>query len=172
MLLADRFKSVVANELHAHRAELIKSYAERMNKQNVAVTVSDATVINEDYINGFDAVLCDVPCSGTGVLKDNPDIKLNRAENDIASLTELQYKILSTVSNYLTVGGCLTYSTCSVLPEENDGVIKRFIKNNPNFEIVSVSSPLNGLKTKYGTQFLPHLSSGAGFYFSVLKRKE
>ncbi len=172
VLLASKYKKVVANELHKHRAKLISSYAERMGKTNVEVVVSDATVLSDKYLNEFSAVLCDAPCSGTGVIKDNPDIKLNRTENSIKELTDLQYKILSNVSNYLKVNGRIVYSTCSILREENDLVVKKFLENHPNFTVLDIPSKLKGVKTEFGTQFMPHLSQGAGFYLSVLERKK
>ncbi|MBR6737659.1 MAG: hypothetical protein IKL82_04760 [Clostridia bacterium] len=171
VLLADRFTSVTANELHPHRADLIRSYAERMGKLNVKVVTGDASKFNPVYENAFSAVLCDVPCSGTGVIKDNPDIKLNRTENATSELTKLQLSILTNVSKYLKSGGTLVYSTCSVLPEENDGVIKAFLENNDGYSVKEFLSPLTGVKTAYGTQFLPHISMGAGFYVCALTRK-
>ncbi len=170
VLLADKFKSVTANELHAHRVELIKSYASRMNKQNITAVNGDATVYNDNYANKYDAVLCDVPCSGTGVIKDNPDIKLNRTEKSITELNETQLKLLENLKNYVKKGGNLYYSTCSVLREENDKIIKKFLENNKDFVEEKTTCILNGISLEYGTQFLPNISLGAGFYFCKLKR--
>lgn len=90
--LADKFNSVVAEEVYPHRVELIKSYASRMKKYNVSAVLGDGTVINPDFINSFDCVLADVPCSGYGVVKDNPDIKLHRTEENIFELNKTQAK--------------------------------------------------------------------------------
>ena len=169
--LADKFTSVTATELHEHRVSLINSYKSRMNKENVTAMQSDATVFNPSFEKKFDAVLCDVPCSGTGVVKDNPDIKLNRQEENIKELTKIQLKILLNSSKYVKKGGCLYYSTCSVIQEENSKVVKEFLKQNPNFTYEETTSKLHHLKLGVGLQFLPNISMGAGFYFAKLKKK-
>ncbi len=168
--LSDKFNSVDACDIHEHRVELISSYKERMNKQNIKTHLLDACIYKQEFDSKYDCVLCDAPCSGSGVIKDNPDIKLNRKEKDLSSLIELQKKILNNVHKYVKVGGVLCYSTCSVLQDENERQIANFLKTHNNFEIVKCDSSLNGLKLDYGIQFLPSLSSGAGFYFTKLKR--
>lgn len=168
--LSSTFNSVTACDIHEHRVELIKSYAKRMGKDNITALCLDATVFNPNFKEGFDAVLCDAPCSGTGVMKDNPDIKLNRTVGSIFNLTALQLKILTNVSSYVKVGGELVYSTCSVLKEENDLVIENFLKSNKNFAVEKSACDLPHLKTNYGMQFLPQISQGAGFYICKLKR--
>ncbi len=170
VLLSNSYERVTACDIHEHRVELIKSYAVRMGANNVFAEVKDATVFDSAFENAFDSVLSDVPCSGTGVIKQNPDIKLNRTDNAIFELSKLQLQILNNVCRYVKSGGELIYSTCSVLSEENDGVIEKFLKENNNFEAVKCNSELPHLNTKFGLQFLPHLSLGAGFYACKLKR--
>ncbi len=170
VLLSSIYDSVTACDIHEHRVNLIKSYATRMNKDNITAIVKDASVFNAEFENNFDTVLADVPCSGTGVIKQNPDIKLNRTGESIKALTDLQFKILNNVSKYVKVGGELIYSTCSVLSEENDGVIEKFIEQNGEFEVQKIDCKLNGMSTKFGMQFLPNLSMGAGFYVCKLKK--
>ena len=152
--------------------ELIKSYKERMNRNNVFESVKDAKEYDEKLKKYFDAVLCDAPCSGLGVVNDNPDIKLNRTEEDVYSLIREQREILNTVKNYVKVGGYLYYSTCSVLKIENDKTVEAFLENNKNFEVEEIESKLNGEKTEYGIQFLPDISGGLGFFVAKLKRKK
>lgn len=168
--LADKFNNVTACDVHEHRVQLINSYKSRMNKKNIQTYLLDSTEYKEEFNSYFDCVLCDAPCSGSGVIKDNPDIKLNRKKEDILSLTNLQKQILENVSKYVKVGGVLCYSTCSILQDENERQISNFLKNNSNFEVVKSKSLLKGLNLDYGIQFLPNLSSGAGFYFVKLKR--
>ena len=88
----------------------------------------------------------------------------------VSDLTLTQYNILQTNAKYVKKGGYLCYSTCSLLREENDGVISKFLKENTNFNEVKVESPLPNIKLNYGLQFLPNVSLGAGFYFVKLKR--
>lgn len=168
--LAEYFNSVTACDVHEHRVSLINSYASRMNKNNVTAMLLDATEFNSEFSNKFDYVLCDAPCSGYGVIKDNPDIKLNRTEDSIDELSSLQLKILNNASKYVKKGGYLCYSTCSIFRQENDEVIKKFLQNNSEFECEITKSPLPNLTFDYGNAFLPHLSLGAGFYFAKLKR--
>ena len=169
--LAEKCKKVVACELHPHRKELIDDYVRRMGAKNVFAEVGDATVFSPSFEGAFDGVLCDCPCSGTGVINENPDILLNRKEEDIASLTATQLAILDNCSRYVKQGGRLYYSTCSVLPEENDSVAYAFAAAHPEFVLEIPSSPLAHKKTKYGLQFLPHISLGAGFFVTAFKRK-
>lgn len=169
--LSDKFASVTSFELHSHRVELIEEYASRMHKRNVTAVVKDSTVYDEEYDSKFDAVLCDCPCSGSGVLKDNPDIKLHRKSEDIRSLTQTQSKILSTCSRYVKRGGELYYSTCSILKSENERVVLEFLKNNADFEAVDLDSRLPHEKSIVGITFLPDRSFGAGFFVCKMRRK-
>ncbi|MGN1372447.1 MAG: transcription antitermination factor NusB [Candidatus Coproplasma sp.] len=168
--LALKCQSVTSCELHPHRVKLIEEYFERMGVKNAVAMQADSSIFNPGFENAFDAVLCDVPCSGTGVINENPDIKLNRKEGDIPALSAIQLKILTNCSRYVKSGGMLYYSTCSILPEENDSVAVNFLKDNPHFTLAIPSSPLDHRTTKYGLQFLPHISLGAGFYLTAFKK--
>lgn len=170
VLLAKKCKNVTSCELHAHRVELINSYAQRMGAENVTAIQADSAVFNPDFENKFDTVLCDVPCSGTGVINENPDVKLFRKEEDIESLTKTQLAILENCSRYVKPGGLLFYSTCSVLPEENDSAVCNFLRLHPEYALNKPVSPLEHRETKYGLQFLPHISLGAGFYLTAFKK--
>lgn len=170
VLLSEKCKSVTACEIYPHRAELINDYAARMGAENIAVRVADSSIFLPEYEEAFDAVLCDAPCSGTGVINENPDIKLFRKEEDIAELAKIQLEILLNCARYVKKGGKLYYSTCSVLPEENDSTVYAFLNGNKNFTLEIPSSPLGGKRTGYGLQFLPHLSLGAGFFVTSFVR--
>ena len=171
VLLSQKCRRVTAFELHAHRAELIKQYAARMGAENIDIVCRDSSVYDERYAEKFDAVLVDAPCSGFGVVSDNPDIKFFRKEEDLAAIEKAQLSILSACAKYVKRGGHLYYSTCSVLGEENDGTVARFLGVNPGFSPERTESPLAHRDTEYGMQFLPHLSMGAGFYVCKLKRR-
>lgn len=171
VLLAKKCKQVVSCELHGHRVELINSYAQRMGAKNVTAIQADSSLFNPDYAESFDAVLVDAPCSGTGVINENPDIKLFRKESDIAELSGLQLNILNNCAKYVKSGGALYYSTCSILPEENDSVVHAFLAANCEYVLDIPNSPLPHVTTKYGLQFLPHISLGAGFYLTKFTKK-
>ncbi len=171
ILLSKKFKNVLSCELHPHRVELIRAYAGRMGANNVTAVCGDSSVYNPLYAEKFDAVLVDAPCSGTGVINENPDIKYFRKESDIEELAALQLKILNNCARYVKSGGSLYYSTCSVLPEENDSVVHGFLEANENFTLNVPRSPLPHVRVKAGLRFLPHISLGAGFFVTGFIKK-
>lgn len=168
--LSSKFDSVISWDVHEHRVGLITAYKERMGVKNISEEQKDAKIFDESLVAQFDAVLVDAPCSGLGVVNDNPDIKLNREENAIKELVLEQEKILNTVKNYVKKGGYLYYSTCSVLEEENYLQMEKFVKENPEFTPCKIDSKLDGEIKNIGIQYLPDVSRGLGFYFAKLKR--
>ncbi len=171
VLLAKKCKEVISFELHGHRVELIKQYVARMGADNVTAFQKDSSVFDGEYEEKFDGVLCDAPCSGYGTVSENPDIKLFRKKEDFFELQKTQGKILSTVARYVKKGGSLYYSTCSLFECENDGVVGKFLQENPAYCVEEIDSPLPHNKKKYGLQFLPDTAYGAGFYVAKLIRK-
>ncbi len=171
VLLSKKCAHITACELHAHRTELIESYISRMGVKNVTAQTRDSTVFEPAFAGRFDGVLCDAPCSGTGVINENPDIKLFRRESDIGELVKIQLAILENCSRYVKDGGRLYYSTCSVLPEENDSVAYDFLRLHPEYALNIPASPLAHRKTKFGLQFLPNISLGAGFFVTSFVKK-
>ena len=169
VLLSQKCKHVTAFELHEHRAQLICAYAERMGAE-IKVVCRDSSVHEEKYDAAFDAVLVDAPCSGYGVIGENPDIKFFRKEESLAQLTKTQRAILAACAPYVRAGGALYYSTCSLFEEENDGTVGAFLAERPQFAAQELSCPLAHEHTKFGLQFLPHVSLGAGFYVCKLKK--
>ena len=162
--------NVLSADIHPHRVELVKDYAFRMGRTNITTIVCDSTEYRKEYEKSFSAVLCDAPCSGFGVVNDDPDIKLNRTESDIYTLCDLQLKILENVCNYVKVGGYLYYSTCSLFKRENIDIVNAFLSKHDNFEIIPVNSPLPHTDICGTNQFLPDISGGNGFYLAKLKR--
>ncbi len=171
VLLADKCEQITSFELHPHRVDLITQYKKRMQITNVTELQKDSAVFDEQYAQQFDGVLCDVPCSGYGTVTENPDIKLFRKQEDFSALRKMQLDILSTCKNYVKKGGALYYSTCSLFAYENDDIIETFLKNNPDFTVENLSSPLPHDKKKFGLQFLPDISYGVGFYVCKMIRK-
>ena len=108
---------ITACDIHPHRVALIDSYAKRM-QVSVNTCVADSTVFDPSKEGKFDLVLCDVPCSGFGVLDNHPDIKIFRENKDISELMKLQRAILYNCSRYVAEGGTLVYSTCTVFDNE------------------------------------------------------
>lgn len=149
--------SVIAWDIYDHKTELIKNACKRLGIECVRAEVYDATILNPTYIDKADRVLCDVPCSGWGIIRRKPDIKLSHTELD--ELYEIQKKILVNGSKYVKHGGALVYSTCTINKEENENTIKAFLENNIEFE-----------KT-YEKTYYPHKDNSDGFYICRLNRK-
>jgi len=127
---------IVAVDLTTGRLRLIEEACLRLNVKNVKVMKGDACrplPIPENQ--RFDRILADVPCSGFGTLRRNPDLKWRKGEEDIRRLSLIQTSILSNLSQYLKKGGTLVYSTCTIFREENEDVIEAFLKNNPEFAL-------------------------------------
>ena len=126
---------VHAWDLHEHRVQLIKAAGKRLHLDNLRPAERDASVRREDLECQMDAVLVDAPCSGLGVMTDKPDLKYRVTDESIESLKVEQKKILDACSFYVKVGGLLVYSTCSILPEENEKQVEEFLLNHPEFKM-------------------------------------
>lgn len=166
---------VVALELHAHRAELLKRNFARMGILNSEIRVADATVPVREYQEAFDVVMVDAPCSALGLLYRKPDIKIFKQREDIAPLVMIQQAILETCAGYVKPGGTLIYSTCTINREENEKNIELFLKKHDEFEQDKLSPFLPGElkeRTEDGMlQMFPHIDSIDGFFVARLKRK-
>ncbi|MFT4711789.1 MAG: 16S rRNA (cytosine967-C5)-methyltransferase [Candidatus Azotimanducaceae bacterium] len=119
----------------------------------------------------FDRILLDAPCSATGIIRRHPDIKLLRRESDIDKLAATQAKLLNVAWDLLKVGGKLLYSTCSILPEENEDIVSAFCHSNTD-AIVDELSVSWGIQTTTGRQLLPTASSHDGFFYARLIKKD
>lgn len=126
---------IIAWDIYEHRINLIKQNAKRLNIDIIEAEVKDATIFDESYIEKFDKILLDVPCLGIGVIRRKPDIKWQKNKEDIDEITKIQIQILTNCSKYLKKGGELVYSTCSIMPKENQNIIEEFLKENKNFKI-------------------------------------
>ncbi|MCI8412206.1 MAG: 16S rRNA (cytosine(967)-C(5))-methyltransferase RsmB [Clostridia bacterium] len=126
---------IEAWDIYEHRTRLIEITAKRLGIDIIKTKVQDATIYNEELFEKYDKILLDVPCLGIGVLKRKPDIKWQKNKEDIEEIIKLQQEILNVCSKYLKKGGEIVYSTCSILKEENEDIIKRFLQKNSEFEI-------------------------------------
>ena len=123
----------------------------------------------------FDRILVDAPCSSTGVIRRHPDIKLLRRSTDISSFAALQEQILTAAFGMLAVGGRLVYSTCSVLPHENEEVVQRLLQSHPTARVAKLppasSLAPGALDKKVGIQLVPGSRAGTdGFYYACLEK--
>lgn len=169
---------IIAAELHAHRAELLRK---RVSAPNVQVVQADAITFQSD--SNFDRVLADVPCSGTGTLARNPEIKWRLKPEDLADLHQRQVAILRAALRQLTPGGRAVYSTCSLEREECEAVIEEVLRDASGYELIDCREELEGLRTAgelawsdidslVSGEFLrtiPGVHSCDGFFAAVLK---
>lgn len=167
---------VTACDIHPHRVSLIESYGKRM-QVDLRTVVNDATVFRKEWENAFDMVVCDVPCSGIGVVFSKPDIVLNRQEADLVALPQLQKKILSTAARYVRAGGLLCYSTCTLLREENEDVLETLLRQNRSFTAVppqgttaDALSTIGQTVSNTAIKLLPDMNGFDGFYIAALRK--
>jgi 16S rRNA (cytosine967-C5)-methyltransferase len=154
--------NVAAVELHPHRARLLRKLlsahdpTSKAGADNIFVVAGDAR--NLPFATKFDRVLADVPCSGTGTLSRNPEIKWRLKHEDLADLQERQFAIVRAAMAQVAAGGRLIYSTCSLEKEENEDVIERVQEEDSPFRLVDCKSELDRLQNE-GELIWPDLSS-------------
>ena len=166
---------VQAWDLHEHRVQLIAAQQKRLGLENIRPIQRDALKYREDLDTRMDVVLLDAPCSGLGVLAEKPDIKLRVTEESVEELTALQAKLLETVSRYVRPGGILVYSTCSLLKQENEEQIQKFLAEHPEFKAEKLPETIPERFRQHetlGLQLIPHRDGVEGFYLCRLRRKE
>ena len=151
---------ILSLDLHENKLNLIKNEAKTLGIDIISAEKQDATDPRMTCHSMTNHVICDVPCSGLGVISKKPDIRMKSSE-DIKKLPELQYKILEKSSGYLTCGGTLLYSTCTLNPAENQDITNRFLSSHPQFE------RKNGFpKTIFPTE------KNDGFFIDILVRNK
>jgi 16S rRNA (cytosine967-C5)-methyltransferase len=145
------------------------------------VQVHDAVALLDPFVNRFDRVLVDAPCTGTGTWRRRPDTKWRLNENTLAERVSQQHEVLKSASRYVRPGGYLAYVTCSLLPEENQDQTARFVAENDDFTILS-SLPAFADITRQ-TEIKPHSPDGMsvtlspaisdtdGFYFCLMQKR-
>ena len=166
---------VQAWDIHDHRVALIEAQARRLGLENIRPMIRDAAKRREDLYMSMDGVLLDAPCSGLGVLAEKPDIKLRVSEESLRELTDLQRTLLDTVCEYVKPGGTLVYSTCSILPEEDEQQIDAFLERHPEFEVQELPDTIPEKYRQYrknGLQLLTYRDGVEGFYLCRMKRKD
>ena len=157
-------------DIYEQRTNLIKNGADNLGINCIKPTVNDGTVFNEAFPKA-DRVLCDVPCSGLGIITKKPEIKYKNLD-EIKELIPVQKQILETSCGYVKSGGRLVYSTCSVNPNENRKVCDAFLKNHPEFRSVRVLPHIERAVDEgdYLT-LLPGKNNCDGFFIAVFERE-
>lgn len=166
---------VYAWDVHPHRVELIRAAGRRLRLDCLRPAVRDARAPYEDFELLMDAVLVDAPCSGLGVIADKMDIRYRLKDEQIDALAPLQAQILDNCAAFVKVGGLLVYSTCTILPEENQRQIAAFLQRHPQFEMVEDCAylPQSLRKRAQGgmVQLLRHRDGIEGFFIARMRRK-
>nr|WP_099476908.1 16S rRNA (cytosine(967)-C(5))-methyltransferase RsmB [Paenibacillus ihbetae] len=168
--------SIVANDIHSHKGKLIADQAARLGLDCIRTVTGDALELPARFEPAsFDRILLDAPCSGLGVIRRKPDLKWGKTEEDIREIAALQSKLLDSVSALLRPGGVLVYSTCTIEPQENEGVVTSFVNRHPEFALDETGSLSrlkdNALVRGGGIQILPQHYHSDGFYIARLRRR-
>lgn len=127
---------VEARDLTDSKCDIIRENVARMALQNISVKKQDATELDDAAVDSADVLICDLPCSGLGIIGRKPDIRYRIQPEDIVSLAQLQQDILSTVCGYVKKGGKLIYSTCTISKDENQNQVQQFVAEHPEFNII------------------------------------
>lgn len=169
LLCGDKAK-IISCDLHENKLSLVRRGAEKLGIASVEAQARDSGAFYPPFENAFDRVLCDVPCSGLGVLSKKPDIR-EKKEEEIERLPAVQRRILENCARYVRPGGELVYSTCTVHPAENEEQIKVFLREHPEF---SLQPFMLGQETVQGMQtLLPDRYAGMdGFFIAKLRKTE
>lgn len=166
---------VTALDIHAHKVRLIEENAERLGLADVVTTkVMDARTVSENFApETFDRILVDAPCSGLGLMRRKPDIKYNKKPSDFEQLPTIQLAILESVAPTLKQGGLLVYSTCTIVSDENQQVVEKFLAEHADFEQLpfSASKALDQSITNQTLTLYPQVFQTDGFFISCLRKK-
>ncbi len=153
---------IIARDLHENKLSLVMSGAQRLGISDcMEISAHDARVIDQTLIEKADAVICDVPCSGLGVIAKKPDIKF-KPLCETERLPQIQYEILCAASRYIKPDGFIVYSTCTLKKAENERVVERFLNENPDFCL----DAKEGMKTLF-----PDEMGTDGFFIAKIVRK-
>ncbi|MDO5018290.1 MAG: 16S rRNA (cytosine(967)-C(5))-methyltransferase RsmB [Lagierella massiliensis] len=159
--------NILANDIHKNKLSKIKENASRLKCKNISYSSFDATVFQKDIVNSFDYILLDAPCSGSGVVSKNPEIKLRRNKEEIRKLIKTQRMIMENSIKYLKIGGHILYSTCSIFKEENEEQREYFLDRFNN--IKTEEFEYRGKLVPY-LSLMPYEEGTDGFFISKFKK--
>jgi len=162
---------VIAGDIHLYRGKTMRQLAQ-MQGARIHVLVHDAANALPFPDALFDRVLLDAPCSGTGTLRRNPEIRYRLKAEDIVVLAAQQTRMLSNAARVVRPGGRLLYSTCSVEPEENEQVVNTFLKDAAEFEKAEPRVPSQLITSESHVRTWPHRDGCDGFFFTSFERRD
>lgn len=162
---------ILSCDIHPHKLKLLEKSADRLGIHSVRVQQADGREHHAVWEKQADLVVADVPCSGLGIIRKKPDIRY-KDPKELAKLPKIQRAILENAATYVRPGGSLLYSTCTVLPEENEDVTEDFLARHPEFHLEHFSLPLPiGPKNGHLTLW-PQRFGTDGFYICFMRRIE
>ena len=167
--------AVVAGDLHAHKCRAMTERVRRYGFTCISVNQRDASQLPAPEDEGaYDRVICDVPCSGLGVMRRKPEIRYKSPE-DFDTLPALQLQILQQAARLVKAGGVLQYSTCTLRPEENEAVVSAFLAENTDFVPRLLQLPAcfeqSGIAASHQLTLFPHIHGSDGFFIAGFTRK-
>lgn len=162
---------LLAMDIHGFKCEELLQTSRRYGIENLEVRAADSAVFQPGLEGAFHKVICDVPCSGMGILRKKADIRFKQA-GDVEGLPGLQKRILSCAGAYCKPGGTVVYSTCTVLPEENEQVVQAFLAENPAFSLAPLVLPGLGEEPRGWRTLYPHTDGTDGFFLACLRRNQ
>ena len=162
---------IISCDIHEHKVGLIQNGADRLGFDYISPRLQNATENVAEWNDSVDALICDVPCSGYGIIRKKPDIRYKNPA-DMADLPQLQLQILKNQARYVKSGGVLIYSTCTLLRRENEDVVESFLKENHEYRLEPLPLPDNFPKNESGMLALvPGEYDTDGFFIARLRRK-
>jgi 16S rRNA (cytosine967-C5)-methyltransferase len=164
--------TVIAGDVTGPRIELLKQNCERQKVKIEGIVRYDAVRSLPFETGSFDQVLVDAPCSGTGTIRHNPEIRYFLNEDDLAAYADKQLAILVSASEMVRPGGSITYSTCSLEFEENEGVAGRFLDQNRDFEVRACDLSKRFITNEGFARTWPHRDNMDGFFIASFRRRQ
>ena len=176
--MAERMENsgeIHAGDIYEHKAELIADGAHRLGISIVKTSVRDASVEDTSAIGAYDRVLADVPCSGLGLLRKKPDIRLKKDGSEIDALVGIQRQILEQAAKYVKDGGVLVYSTCTLSRKENEKNVEWFLQNHESYILEDLGQYLPETLAAEGEKgyitLFPQSHCTDGFFIARLRKK-
>ena len=162
---------IVSSDIHEHKVPLMEKGAQRLGIGNMHPRHFDATVFDPELEGKVDFALVDVPCSGYGIIRKKPDIR-EKDPDTMKDLPQLQLQILRNQARYVRPGGVLIYSTCTLVRRENEGVVEKFLKNDPEFYLEALELPGEfGTNTTGMLTLVPGEHDTDGFFIARLRKR-
>lgn len=170
--IAERMRGtgrVISCDIFPHKLDKIKDGAQRLGLGTIEIQLQNAADFCPAWEGKLDAVLCDVPCSGMGIIRKKPEIRY-KDEAELAGLPAVQRAILDNACRYVRDGGTLVYSTCTLLREENEDVAAWFLETHPAFALEPFSLPVCAQPCEGSVTLFPHIHNTDGFFVAKFRK--